>query len=33
MLSAPSMAGMVSLAVGACGCCDDNPEDWCMYMV
>ena len=28
MQGAPSMAGMVSLAVGVHGCCDDNPEDW-----
>jgi len=33
MLSAPSMVGTVSLVVGVHGCCDDNLEDWCMYMV
>jgi len=33
MLSAPSMVGMVSLAVGVCGYRDDNLEDWCMCMV
>ena len=33
MQGAPSMAGMVFLAVGVRGCCDDNPEDWCECMV
>ena len=33
MQGALSMAGMVSLVAGVCGCCGDNPEDWCECMV